>query len=461
MTEVRAANVQHLYENVARPLLYKPVHEPQLPFRRDNVALQREPQEAAVLYQRFFDETIVEGERETVVNAVRATWSLEQAEAAWQAVDDREVLLIQQEINVVEHGDWAEVELHEIYQNQTSEQQEVVYYFNLPESAVLTGVWLGNSPDRTARFPFQVAPRGAAQAVYRNETRVFRDPALLEQIGPRQYRLRIFPILPIRTDWDADRAHTLVVEAPPLYMWLTYQALATEAGWPVPSLAYKRNVYWNGETIRLVNGSRSEATEEAWLPETLEASGPFEPVIHRVDFPNGESVLAVPEAQVELPALPANLQIAVVLDRSRSMARYTAEVVEVFERLAQRIAPKSSVEVFLTASLYRGEPPSRTNFSDFDPQEILFFGGQNAAELLDQFENLSAGETYDAILVFTDGSGYELGESQLDVPIPAAPIWMIHLGSDIPMGYDDDTLEAIQASRGGVVGDLDQALTQI
>lgn len=74
--------------------------------------------------------------------------------------------------------------------------------------AVLTGVWLGNSPDPNARFPFQVAPRGAAQAVYRNETRVIRDPALLEQIGPRQYRLRIFPILPVQTSWDADQAHT-------------------------------------------------------------------------------------------------------------------------------------------------------------------------------------------------------------------------------------------------------------
>ncbi len=38
---------------------------------------------------------------------------------------------------------------------------------------------------------------------------------------------------------------------------------------------------------------------------------------------------------------------------------------------------------------------------------------------------------------------------------------MVHLSSDIPLGYDDDTLEAIQATGGGVVGDLDQALTRL
>ena len=49
--------------------------------------------------------------------------------------------------------------------------QEVVYYFSLPELAVITGLWLGNSPDKAKADVYQVAPRGAAQAVYREETR--------------------------------------------------------------------------------------------------------------------------------------------------------------------------------------------------------------------------------------------------------------------------------------------------
>ena len=63
--------------------------------------------------------------------------------------------------------------------------------------------------------------------------------------------------------------------------------------------------------------------------------------------------------------------------------------------------------------------------------------------------------------MFTDGSGYELGASDLDIPAPTAPLWLVHLGNDIPLGYDDATLEAIQASGGGVVGNLEQALTRL
>ncbi len=461
LSEVEAAGVQRLYENVARPLLYDPVHSPQAILRQDNIALQREPQEAAELYQRFFDQTIVEGERQAIVRAVRATWSFEQAEAAWQAVDDREVYLVRQVVNVHAQDDWAEVELHEVYRNLTAERREVIYYFNLPESAVLTGVWLGNSPDREARFVYQVAPRGAAQAVYRNETRRNRDPALLEQIGPRQYRLRIFPVPPVRTTWDAQRGHTRVEEAPPLYMWMTYHTLAAGDAWPLPRLALKRNVYWDSQTERLVNGVRTAVGEDRWLPEAVAAEEPVVPQGHRVDLPGGESVLALPVSQVQLPPLPADLHFAVVLDRSRSMASSAAQVAGALAQLQEAVGVEAAVDVYLTASPYRGESASRVSLLDLDPQAVVYFGGQNAAELLAQFEALRAGAVYDAVLVFTDDSGYELGENTIDFSIPTAPVWMIHEGSDLPLGYDDQTLEAIQASGGGVVGELDQALARL
>jgi putative PEP-CTERM system integral membrane protein len=91
----------------------------------------------------------------------------------------------------------------------------------------------------------------------------------------------------------------------------------------------------------------------------------------------------------------------------------------------------------------------------------MYYGGQNAAELLAQFDALQAGRDYDAIFVLTDGSGYELGASRIKVPIPDAPVWMVHLGDDFPLGYDDATLEAIQASGGGVAGSVEEALTRL
>jgi putative PEP-CTERM system integral membrane protein len=461
ISKSKAMQVERLYEDVAIPLLYKPVEVATTQSSQDNLAFQTDPRQAAQLYQQFFDTPIVEGERATIVQAVRSTWESQQAEAAWQAVDDREVHLMRQEVNIQEHGDWADVELYEVYENKTVTQQEVIYYFNLPESAVLTGVWLGNSPDRNQRFAFQVAPRGAAQAVYRNETRIQKDPALLEQIGPRQYRLRAFPVPPLRVTWDENLTRQLIQDAPPLYMWITYQTLADGNSWPMPHLAVKRNVYWDTTTVHMVNGKAVNQVDDQWLPAAIPASQAIQPQAHRMDFPGGQSVVAVPADQVQLPSLPAGLRLAVVLDRSRSMANHADQVALAFSRLKASLDPTSKVDVYLTSSPFRGEAPQISPLEAVDSQKILYFGGQDPAELLAQFEALRGGRRYDAILVLTDSGGYELGPSAAVISVPDAPVWMVHMGSAIPLGYDDQTLEAVQASGGGVVGSLDQALSRL
>src|SRR5262245_2805266 len=275
-----ADRVQQLYEGVARPVLYEPIEPISLEGGQiwENQAQRVESGRAAELYEQFFDVPINDGERDAVVRAARSTWSVDQAQTAWQAVDHREILLTRQELVIAEHGDWADMELYEVYQNQTADRQEVVYYFSLPESAVITGVWLGNSPDRDRRFSYRVAPRGAAQSLYRSEVRYNRDPALVEQIGPRQYRLRVFPIEPRRWRRDNDSGRSTVEEAPQLHMWLTWRALAEDGQWPLPRLAEKRNVYWDGASTRLVNGTPMGADQETWLPAAVLAASPAAPV---------------------------------------------------------------------------------------------------------------------------------------------------------------------------------------
>lgn len=460
-----AYSVQRLYESFLSPLLYKPVKSPAYAIQRDNFALVNEPPEAARLYQRFFDTPIVEAERETIVRAVRSTWSTDQAEAAWQAVDDREIHLVRQELALEENGDWANVELYEVYQNQTAEQQEVIYFFNLPESAVLTGVWLGDNPDKATAYTFQVAPRGAAQAVYREQTRRRQDPALLEQIGPRQYRLRVFPILPVQIRFDQERSRSLVDEAPPMHMWLAWRQLADGDSWPMPQMAFLRNVYWDGGSERLLNGQPMAVEADEWLPALLPASAPVEPQAHRVGLQGGQTVLAIPAGGVSPPSLPAGLRLAVVVDRSRSMQALSSQVGAALEQLQSMEGLSPPVDVYLTASPYRGEEPSIVGLQTINPQDIVYFGGQNAAELIAQFDMLREehrpGLDYDAVIVLTDGSGYELGDSDVHAPIPPFPVWVVHLGGDIPLGYDDHTLETIQASGGGVAGGLEEALARL
>ncbi|HLA97053.1 MAG TPA: TIGR02921 family PEP-CTERM protein, partial [Anaerolineales bacterium] len=459
LTRERAFAVQRLYESVAQPLLYSPVHPQEISEWSDNRALSEGPAEAARLYQRFFDAPINDAERETIVRAARSTWSGQQAEAAVQAVDDREVHLARQEIAIHEHGDWAEVELFEVYQNVTPENQEVIYYFNLPESAVITGVWLGETPNRETRYTYQVAPRGAAQAVYRNEVRRNVDPALVEQIGPRQCRLRVFPIPPLTLRWNENGTRVISKEARPMYMWLTYQVLQEEEGWPLPRLAEQRNIFWDQETVRLVNGSLLEANHADWLPVAIPASEAPDPRAHRADFPGGWSVLAEPVSGEAASSLPEGMRLAVVLDRSRSMAERTDLVAEALDRL--RAITELPVDIYLTSSAFRGEDPSLVALAELEAEKILYFGGQNPGALLAQFAALRQERQYDTILVLSDGSGYELGESQVELPAFEAPVWLVHLGDELPLGYDDETLEAIQSSGGGVAGSLDQALERL
>lgn len=457
-----AIDVERFYEIVARPMLYQPVHYTRpadADWSRGTQALQREPVEAARLYQRIFDQTITDGEHDAILNAVRSTWLSDQAQAGLQTLEEREVHLERQEITIVEHGDWADIELFEVYRNTTSDRQEVIYYFTLPESAVITGLWLGNSPNRTERFAYHVAPRGAAQAVYRNEVRLNLDPALIEQIGPRQYRLRIFPVPPVSLTFDDRTARTRVGEALPLYLWLTWKTLLDSQGWHLPRLTLKQNIYWDDDTVRLINGVESNQSFDGWLPKSLPTSAPITPKIHQIYFAGGYSVSATPLSQVELPNLPSGLRLAIVLDRSLSMRSHTEEVNHTLNDLKKH--PFENADIYLTASPYRGEKPTRIEFSQFDPQSVVFMGGQNPAELLAQFETLRGGRNYDAVLVITDNAGYELGESWLEPSVPDSPVWFLHLGNEIPIGYDDKTLQALQGSGGGVTGSLDEALARI
>jgi putative PEP-CTERM system integral membrane protein len=462
LSDEAALKVEQAFEIAARPVLYEPMvpidpeedHSDWLNQR----TLRSEPQEASRLYEAYFDETIFEGEGETILNAVKDTWSGDQALLAWQAVDDREILLTQQDVRITEHGDWAEVELFEAYQNQTNQRQEVVYYFSLPETAVLTGVWLGDSPDRSERAAFRVSPRGAAQQVYREQVRVNIDPALLEQIGPRQYRLRVFPIEPQRWQWEAESKERILTPGAQLYMWLTYTVLANDGAWPMPLLAEKANVYWDQSSLRTVNGNALDGQAEPWLPNSVAAANPLESSAHQVNFPSGETVVLLPVSDAQTYEIPADLQLAVVLDRSRSMEMQAAAVDETLTALQTMV---SDVDVYLTSSFYRGEQASVAKLAKIVPNQIDYIGGQNAAEMLDQFFALSEDRGYDAILVLTDGTGFKVGQESLDLPVPNAPVWMVHLEGNFPYGYDDSTLQVIQTSGGGVAGNLDEALLRL
>lgn len=443
--------LQRTYNGLMSPFLYHGL--------RSDVA------KAETLYEQFFDAPIQKAEQAAVNHALQSTANRDEAKAGLLNFNQQKVWLRSQQVTIQPQGDWANVELYEVYENQTPDQQEVFYSFSLPESAVMTGLWLGESSDRKLRFPFVVAPRGAAQQVYNAQVQVRVDPALLEQVGPRHYRLRAFPVPPKSGEEDSFVSRLLrgPAETPTrLHLWLTYRVMQQKKGWPMPQLGEQRNLFWTKDTQRILNGKRTQAID-AWLPAWVQSAQPYKPVPHQTTLPEGYQISARPLTQQDY-TLPKNQRFAVVLDSSRSMAKQVKALQQTFSWLkAQGFAntqlADNDADLYLTASA--GAKPQRLDdIGQFDPKQLTFYGTISLQQMLQQFNQLRLSTPYNGILLLTDEGSYELSDDDQPIAALPAPLWMVHLGA-LPPAYDDGILQAIADSNGGVGNELPEVLRRL
>ncbi|MDX2098620.1 MAG: TIGR02921 family PEP-CTERM protein [Leptolyngbyaceae cyanobacterium bins.59] len=430
--------LQHFYNQLMSPFLYD--------------GDRTDQEKAATLYAEFFDTPIQKGEREAINRALEATYNRGEAKAGLLNVNQEYVWLRKQQVTVTEQGDWADIELYEIYENFSPENldEEAFYSFSLPENAVITGLWLGNSADRNQRYPFAVSPRGAAQEVYNNQVQRQVDPALIEQVGPRHYRLRAFPI-PAWRDRQKPR--------PQFHLWMTYKVLQQDGTWPLPQLGERRNVYWNDKTKRVVNGREVSKSGDDWLPASIPAARKQAPAIHDVAFSEGFMVMAKPLQERDY-VLPQGKRFAIVLDGSRSMGTHAKDLKATFDWLKQKGLKQNDGDLYLTTA--PGMLPKRIDeFDRFDVSRATFYGTVQLQQMVQQFSQLQNQTSYDAILLVTDEGSYELADDKQKLPALNAPLWMVHVGGKLPPAYDDSTLDAIQGTGGGVATDAKEVLQRM
>ena len=430
---------QQAYNWLVSPLLYR--------------GFSNDDKKAATLYGEFFDIPIQKGEQRAIQHALQSTFNRDEAKAGLLNINQEKVWLTQQRVTIEPHGDWAQMELYEVYENNTWEEQEVFYSFSLPESAVITGLWLGNSPDLEKRFVFQVSPRGAAQQVYNNQVRRRRDPALLEQVGPRHYRLRAFPVPPrLRNRRDEKR------EQPRLHLWLTYNVLRQNDTWPLPHLGEKRNVFWTKKTTCNYNGYRLKHPGENWLPASLQANQPTQSETRQVELSGGYIITAKPLTPAEY-VLPQGKRFAVLLDTSYSLTAHIKTIQTTFAWLQKTLSTQNHIDVYLTDSQH-DRARRIEDLSNLNPKKLVFFGTIQFKDILRQFDRLRGDTTYDAILLMTDEGSYELSDNDKILPRISAPLWMVHV-SGLPKAYDDTTLQAIQQSGGGVATSVQEVIRRM
>ncbi|WP_293066373.1 TIGR02921 family PEP-CTERM protein [Okeania sp. SIO2B3] len=440
-------SLQNYFNHLISPFLYQ--------------GSSKDKEKAGKLYSQFFDTPIQKGEQKTILQAIQSTANRDEVKAGLLNIGQQKVWLKEQEITVTEHGDWADIELYEIYENQTFEPQEILYYFTLPESAVITGIWLGDTDNLEKRFPFKVSPRGAAQKVYTSQVRRERpvDPALLEKVGPRQYRLRAFPV-PAKL--SATQQEENPEQPTQMHLWLTYQVMAQNNSWALPQLTEKRNIYWNKDTQRMYNAEFVRNYQETWLPPTVSAIAEQTPRQHQINFPNNYSISAQP---LETPEefLVESGRFAVVLDTSYSMKAQTKELKKTINSLLENgfgdlSFGNGDADLYLTNVTL---PPERIDdISQFDVEKVTFFGTLQYKEMLEQYLQLRGDTRYKGVILVSDEGSYELSRNNKEMPNLSAPLWMLHLGT-MPPAYDDATLKLIQQSGGGAATKLAQVFQQV
>ncbi|MEM6434987.1 MAG: TIGR02921 family PEP-CTERM protein [Cyanobacteria bacterium P01_D01_bin.115] len=433
LTRDQAQGLQNWHNTLMSPFLYRG--------DRDDV------ETAAQLYADFFDTPIQKAEAEAIKHALESTVQRDGIAAGLLNITDRVVALARQEVTVKPAGDWAEVTLYERYENFTTDAQEIVYQFSLPESAAINGIWLGEA-DLATRYPFVVSPRGAAQQVYKQEIEraeqlsIAEDPALLEQVGPRQYRLRVFPI-PQRVSWGNPGI---------THLWMTYQVPQQEGGWPLPQLTEKRNLYWTPKTERRRLGQKLKDADDVWYEPAIPAQVVTAPQAHQAALAEGYQVSAMPIA--DQPAAPLkNQRLAVLIDTSRSMGDRTAELTQALTQMTA-IAADNTVDWFITSEI--GMPAQQLSQSP-KVADLSFYGSLSLTEQLQQLDSLRQGAEYAAILVLTDAGNYELEADQATMPSLPGSLWLVHLGGDVPTAYADALQQHLAGSRGGVATTLAEA----
>ena len=456
---------QTLFNTLASPFL----------FQGDN--FEEAKQLAAQRYQQYFDTHIEKAEKTPILKAVKTTWSSEGSEAGLINVDSRYVKLFSQTISVENKRGIATVSVLQHFKNETFDDQEVVMHFSLPEDAVVTGLWLSDDEDHPEKFKHVVSPRGAAQSVYKAEVNRQIDPALIEKVGPQQYRLRAFPIpaKEISHKNDHSLSHLWVTDiVKPATVKFEYSVSLDSEGYvALPQLLEKRNVYWDNTMVR----SHDVSHGEDWLPKRVSVD---QSQIETVDKASSQEVQELTyQTMVDGVVIKAESfgraegfhhrfvqnsmaePIMVVIDGSFSMNRWKDQLRSQIRMLEQQ---KIAYELVFCQQQCR-------HIQDPISFEPVFFGN---SQLIEQWLTFTESSWFrhtqkngSAIYWLTDAGSYELTaqftqeqKEQYKKVLKniQKPLWLVHISDSLPYAYGDEMIDALVKSHGGISRSLESAI---
>lgn len=236
-----------------------------------------------------------------------------------QATGVKNVNLVEREVSVKTNyeGLVATVTVTEEYQNSTFQDQEVIYEFSLPSDSTVIDLKLGPELE----FPGIIAPKGAAARTYQQEVTRRRDPALLEETGPSQYRLRVFPV---------PGKNSSVILGKNQKVQFSYVTPITFKGFGLPVYSKEQNIK-TGKIRYLVEGQDASSDGTYLINDSISATiqslcSRKNPILANTKFANA-SVYLIPNIAllngsdcgkegIALSKTAKNLRIALIFDVS-------------------------------------------------------------------------------------------------------------------------------------------------
>lgn len=348
------------------------------------------------------------------------------------------------------------VVVEEEYDNTTYQEQEVIYEFVLPADSAVTDLRLGPSLE----YPGVIAPKGSAQKTYERELQRRRDPALLEQTGPSQYRLRVYPI-PAKSDLTTLQGRRQKV----LY---SYVVSATPDGYPLPEFTRKGNILTNSATQFLTNTPASNtAFKEAdkFIPlapgtpdvcrdtpsdVTLTEAGLTATVSVHAKSGSLKS-LACGSDQDVLAYLSQN-RIAFFFDVSATNKENQTAALDGLKKLlgSGGFLSRNSIDLYkYNDGVSQKTPLTESSLNDLT---LNYFGPSDVWTALKLFN-----ETYDLVLVIT-GAKDIFPSHSIVYPFARSPVYFVH--QQAPPPYSLELTSRLLAGRGGAVSSVSEALRQ-
>ncbi|MCK5475646.1 MAG: TIGR02921 family PEP-CTERM protein [Candidatus Pacebacteria bacterium] len=358
-------------------------------------------------------------------------------------------------------GIFAIVSIEEEYQNMTFSNQEVVYEFSLPMNSAIIDLKLG--PD--LEFTGVIAPRGAAGKVYEAQLTINRDPALLEQTGPRQYRLRVFPI-PGKNDRTTLKGRNQKVK-------FSYVTELTPKGYALPVYSKKQNVKINDSTnisYYLNNRYIASADDDQYISSSsfyesnlcnfssiLEIENEKDAgMLKLVPYNTNSEIKSVyncnNESGINLINSLKNSKFAVVFDVSSSNKGnlFLDDFIKILQTEKNLLA-NNTIDLYLVNDIL-----SKKETIDLERLKslpnIVYFGESEWTNQIKEIE-----DKYDFIVVATADSEVLTQKGNLSAK-NKAPLYIIHKDNIVPP-YSQEVSNYVLQSGGKVAFDLNDAIS--